>query len=372
MTSAAALSRRFVETFASRPRLWRAPGRINLIGEHVDYCGGPVMPGAIDRAVMVAAAPNGAGMLRVETPLGSATLSLDRFKRHGDWRDYVAGMAFALAEAGYDHVLQGHDLIIESTVPTGVGVSSSAALEVAVGLALGGGAVCGAGLALIAQRAENEFVGMPCGIMDQFASACGRAGNLMLLDCATLQTEQVPFPGTARLVVVDSGVAHSHATGAYRDRRADCEVAARTLGVGTLAEVEDDSLLSRLDGNPFRRARHVISEIGRTRRAKVALAAGDLHAVGQLMNESHASLSSDMAVSTREVDRLAQLAQTTPGVFGARMMGGGFGGSVIALVDAAAEPGVRDTLERQWSAETGRAATVFAASIGPGAGEIPS
>ena len=370
MTPAATLSRRFVEAFSGHPRLWQAPGRINLIGEHVDYCGGPVMPGAIDRSVTVGAAANNTGALRVHTPLGRATLPLDRFTANGDWRDYVAGMAFALAEAGHIEALQGHDLIIDSTVPVGVGVSSSAALEVAVGLALSDGGVSGAELARIAQRAENDFVGMPCGIMDQFASACGQAGHLLLLDCATLECEPVPFPEAARLVLIDSGVAHSHATGAYRDRRADCEAAAASLGVTLLAEVADPGALDSLSGNPLKRARHVLGEIRRTRQARDALIAGDLAGVGKLMNESHASLSHDMEVSTPEVDRLAGLAQSTHGVFGARMMGGGFGGSVIALVDAEAEAEVCAQLSAQWSHASGQDATVFSAAIGQGAGEI--
>jgi galactokinase len=365
-----AFADRFAVAFSAHYDIWRAPGRINLIGEHVDYCGGPVMPGAIEHATRVSVAPTGSRRLRVVTPFGSDEIVLDRFVKVGGWQDYVAGMAFALSDAGFEDALSGHDLIIESTVPTGVGVSSSAALEVAVGLALGSGKVDGINIAAIAQQAENTYVGMPCGIMDQVASACGRAGQLMLLDCATLQMTYLPFPANARLVLIDSGVEHSHATGSYRERREDCEAAARQLGVDALAQVESVSALTALSGNPLRRARHVVSEIARTGKAHEALLAGDLGTIGELMNQSHASLSHDMEVSTPEVDQLAALAQSTPGVFGARMMGGGFGGSVIALVGADIAAEVCAMLKASWSQATGKAVTAFEATIGAGAGQV--
>jgi galactokinase len=370
MSYARSLSRRFANAFETAPRLWRAPGRINLIGEHVDYCGGPVLPGAIDLAVTVACAPNTCGLLRVRTPFGQAQLRLDRFVRCGDWRDYVGGMAFALAEAGHHGALAGHDLIIESAVPTGIGISSSAAVEVAVGLALSVGEMTGARLAKIAQRAENHYVGMPCGIMDQFASACGRADHLMLLDCATLEVAHVPFPANAALVLIDSAVHHTLATSAYGDRRADCEAAAATLGVSQLAEIDDLAALTLLRGNRALRARHVISEMARTRSAVAALAAGNLAEVGDLMNQSHASLSQDMQVSTHQVDRLALCAQSTPGVHGARMMGGGFGGSVIALVDADRADEACARLTKDWGAQIRAPAKAFVTRIGDGAHEL--
>lgn len=324
---------RFEKAFGVRPRVFVGPGRINIIGEHVDYCGGMVMPAAIDRACYVAIAPNDLGVLRVQSDFGDATINLDSFCKHNDWRDYVAGMAFALREAG--ELVAGHDIIIQANVPVGAGVSSSAALEVAIGLALTGGRVCGPRLAQIAQRAENHFVGMNCGIMDQFASANGVAGHALLLDCSSLAFETLTVPSEACFLLVDSGVKHAHVGGGYASRRADCEAAAKTLGVGLLCEIHDIDKLVQLTGNPLKRARHVVSEIARTNAAVLALQHSDLVELGMLMNQSHLSLSQDMEVSTPEVDTLAQIAQATNGVYGARMMGGGFGGSVIALVDPA-------------------------------------
>jgi galactokinase len=325
------LSARFLEVFGTRPRVFCGPGRINIIGEHVDYCGGMVMPAAIDLACYVAIAPNELGLLRVHSAFGYGEISLDGFVKRGDWSDYVGGMAFALTEAGTR--ITGHDLIIESNVPVGAGVSSSAALEVAVGLALTRGDVSGPRLAQIAQRAENHFVGMKCGIMDQFASASGVAGHALLLDCASLECQTLAVPDDACFLLVDSGVKHAHVSGGYASRRADCEKAAAILGVNQLCDVDDIAMLAPLTGNPAKRARHVVSEIARTKAACQALAAGDVVQLGVLMNQSHASLSADMEVSTPEVDALAKIAQASAGVYGARMMGGGFGGSVIALVD---------------------------------------
>jgi galactokinase len=364
------LTTRFKDAFAKQPRLWRGPGRINLIGEHVDYCGGPVMPGAISQSIMVAAAPNGRGLLRVQTPFGSDTFGLDRFERRGGWQDYIAGMAFALARSGYGQALEGMDMIIESDLPAGIGVSSSAALEVVAGLALTHGACTGPRLAQIAQIAENDFAGMPCGIMDQFASANGKAGHLMLLDCATLAFEHLAVPDQARIVLIDSGVKHTHVGGEYAARRKDCEAAAAALDVGQLSDLDSLEALVGLGGNQLKRARHVVSEIGRTRKALIALAGTDLAAVGELLNQSHASLSADMEVSTPEVDQLAALAQAAPGVFGARMMGGGFGGSVIALVDAAACTEAETWLAARWTSITGRPTMSLTASLSDGAGEV--
>jgi galactokinase len=359
---------RFREAYGSTPRVFVGPGRINIIGEHVDYCGGMVMPAAIDRACYVAIAPNGLGVLRVHCDFGSADIGLDIFHKHADWRDYVAGTAFALIKAGES--IGGHDLMIASDVPIGAGVSSSAALEVAIGLALTGGRVQGPRLAQIAQRAENHFVGMKCGIMDQFASANGIADHALMLNCDSLAFEALPVPQAARFLLIDSGAKHAHVGGGYDSRRADCETAAANLGVSLLCEIDDQSALGVLTGNPLKRARHVVSEIARTKAARTALLANNMTALGALMNQSHHSLSVDMEVSTPEVDRLAAIAQATAGVYGARMMGGGFGGSVIALVDAAQVEDARDTIVSAYSTYLGRMPEAFIACLAAGGHEM--
>lgn len=359
---------RFKDAFGGTPRLFRAPGRINIIGEHVDYAGGKVMPAAIDFACWVAARPNGLDVLRVTGDLGQGELPLDHFVKQGDWRDYIAGVAFALRDAG--HVVQGYDLAIASDVPMGAGVSSSAALEVAVGLALSGGAVTGKDLALIAQAAENNYVGMACGIMDQFASACGVEGHAVMLDCATLAYQPIPLPTTACFLIIDSGVKHQHTSGGYASRRADCEAAAHTLGVALLAEVTDLSALDQLSGNPLKRARHVLTEIARTQKAEAALIKGNLTELGHLLNASHTSLSVDMEVSTPEVDRLTALAQATEGVYGARMMGGGFGGSIIALVQPDRAATALETILEAYSVYLGQRPGAFVVRAAAGAGEV--
>jgi galactokinase len=367
------LAARFREAFGATPRVFQAPGRLNIIGEHVDHCGGRVLPAAIDRRVFVAVAANGADHVEAITPFGRARLPLQGFTRHGDWRDHVAGMAQALIRAGFP--VKGADLLIESDVPVGAGVSSSAALAVGVGLALCAAAGLdppdGPRLALVAQAAENDFVGMPCGVMDQFASANGRADSALALDCATLAFEAVPVPPRARFILIDSGVKHVHAEGGYAGRRADCEEAARRMAVARLADLPADApLTSRLTGGPLKRARHVLGEIARVDRAITALLAGDLVTLGALMNASHESLSRDMEVSTPEVDHLAGVAQATPGVFGARMMGGGFGGAVIALADAEHAEAAMAAIVAAHGAWLGRPTTAFVATASSGAGEI--
>jgi galactokinase len=362
------LKSQFQDAFGATPRIFVGPGRINIIGEHVDYCGGMVMPAAINLACYVAAKPNGLNGLRVKSAFGTADIALETFTKQGDWRDYVAGMAFALKDEGIEII--GHDLVIESDVPIGAGVSSSAALEVAIGLALTGGDVSGPRLAKIAQRAENYYVGMNCGIMDQFASANGLAEHALLLDCESLEFEALKLPPEACFLLVDSGVKHAHVGGGYASRRENCETAAATLGVKLLCEIDDVESLTSLSGLPLKRARHVVSEIARTKAARLALGRSDLVTLGALMNQSHQSLSSDMEVSTPEVDELARIAQTTKGVYGARMMGGGFGGSVIALADPSHVAAAQAHIVATYGASLGRTPDSFIARLAQGAHEI--
>jgi len=364
----------FERRFGAAPRLFQAPGRINIIGEHVDYAGGLVLPAAIDRHVVVAARPNGSLRLNVASGAkgAEATVDLGALAPSGGWIDYVAGVAQVLGAAGI--AVTGADLWIESDVPIGAGLSSSAALEVATAsalLALAGANSDGVQIAQWAQAAENDFVGAPCGIMDQFAAANGVAGAALLLDCATLAAEPIPLPDSARFLIVDTATSHAHAEGEYRRRREECEVAARLLGVGQLAAVTDlAAALARLPESLARRCRHVVTEIARVRDAVEALRRRDLLAVGRLLDQSHASLRDDMQVSTDAVDRLVALAQATPGVLGARMMGGGFGGSIIALADAARADAALAAVRDRFAAVIGKPAAGFLCRAVAGAGEV--
>ncbi len=372
--SDAGLAGRFAARFGAASRLFRAPGRINIIGEHVDYCDGLVLPAAIDRWCQVAAAPNAGATLRVAAiDLGAeTTLDIGTLTPRGDWSDYIAGVAQVLRRDGI--ALPGADLMVTSDVPIGTGVSSSAALEVAVLLALlalaGVNNVPRVQLARWAQAAENDFVGMPCGIMDQFASIHGVAGHALRLDCRSLGFGPVALPAGVAFVLVDSMQRHALVDGGYAERRADCEAAAAALGCSlrdvTLAQLEAAALPER----PTRRARHVVSEIARVDAAVAALAAGDAVALGRLIDASHASLSADMAVSTPALDTLTACARRVPGVYGARMMGGGFGGSVLALVDAGLAGAAQDAIVAAYAAATGVNANAMLVRAGDGAGEV--
>jgi galactokinase len=372
----AALSDRFLARFDVRPRVFQAPGRINIIGEHTDYCEGLAMPAAIDRRCIVAAAPNDLDALRIVALNTNKTARRDwrDLRPVGDWSDYVAGVWRELRLAGTP--IAGADLMIDGDVPIGAGVSSSAALEVAVAsalLAISGRSAESGAVARWCQSAENAFVGMPCGIMDQFASASGQAGCALLLDCRTVTANAIALPASAAFILVDSQARHALVSGEYAERRADCEAAAAALGVAALRDVDLDALRrgqSKLTPRQARRARHVVTEIERVRQAADALAREDLPGLGELMNRSHASLRDDMEVSVPEVDLLAEIAQETPGVHGARLMGGGFGGGIIALADAEAAPSALAAIQRACEARTGTSPPGFVCSAVGGAGEV--
>lgn len=362
-----------MDRFCTEPRIFQAPGRLNIIGEHIDYCGGRVLPAAIDRRVYVAVAPNNSQRLDVATTLGAAQIGLDAFIPCADWRDHIAGAAFALRDAGIE--VRGADLSIGGDLPIGSGVSSSAALAVATLLAL-----CAASealppdrraLARIAQSSENRYVGTPSGIMDPFAILHGRRDHALHLDCNTLDYAAIRVPSAARFLLIDSGVKHTLVDGEYAARRADCETAARMLRVPALAQALDlQPVATLLEGRVQRRARHVLTETARVASAAEALRTGDLARLGTLMNVSHDSLRDDMEVSTPEVDMLASVARRTHGVHGARIMGGGFGGAVVALSDASvADQALRQIVAR-YSSWLGRPVRGFVASICGGAGEI--
>jgi galactokinase len=314
-----------------------APGRVNLIGEHTDYNDGFVLPAAIDRYTTVAVEPRDDRRLRVESLGETDDVSLDELERTGTWRDYVRGVARLVAPA------KGATLRIESTVPRGAGLSSSAALEVAVGRALDA-ELPGEELAQLCRRAENEFVGVPTGIMDQFASALSRAGHALLLDCRDLSYRHIPLPEEVAIVVCDSRLERRLASSGYAARRRACEEAASLLGVAALR----DATLAQVETLPHdlrRRARHVVSENERTLAAADALEHGDMRAVGELMLESHLSMRDDFEIVPAEVDALAVAVRDVDGCRGARMTGGGFGGCVVALVEHEAVGAIRRVAE---------------------------
>ena len=336
------IRREFEERFQTPPALVvRAPGRVNLIGEHTDYNDGFVLPLAIDRAVWIALRPRADRQVLAHSLdfAGSMTFALDKLTRAEEgWAEYVKGVAWALQEAG--HRLHGWEGVIAGDVPVGAGLSSSAALELAVARAFAAASELpwdAATMALLGQRAENEWVGVRCGIMDQMISAAGRAGHALLIDCRSLHTEAVPFPPGTTVVVLDTGTRRGLVDSAYNERRRQCESAARTFGVSALRDVSSacfEAECGRLDEITRRRARHVVTENERTLQAADAMRRGDAVAVGRLMNTSHASLRDDFAVSSRELDVMVECGRAHPACLGIRMTGAGFGGCAVALVQS--------------------------------------
>jgi galactokinase len=369
-----------------------APGRVNLIGEHTDYNDGFVLPMAIDRHVVVAFAPRADRVLRAYSaePLETREMSLEtlerraagqtgRWGKRGGWFGYVVGVAWAMMSAG--HRLTGADLAIASDLPIGAGLSSSAALEIAIARAL---AVASdvpwdpIAFARLAQRAEHEFAGVACGIMDQLTVAAAHEDSALLIDCRSLATRDVPIPETARLVVFDSGVRRDLASSAYNDRRAACArvvTAARWrhAWVHALRDV-DDALLAEiapsLDPVDVRRAAHVVAENQRPAALADALRTSDLAKAGRLMMHSHASLRDLYEVSLPELDTLVDLAVAEPGCTGARLTGAGFGGCVIALVEEGSVERVMSSVEAGYEEKTGRATTAFQCRAAGGASVI--
>ncbi len=352
---------RFAAVYHREPEAaWRSPGRVNLIGEHTDYNDGFVLPLALTSGTRVDAARRDDRVLRVasvqrrDEPIDIALDGLEPGIVDG-WAAYVAGTAWALAERGIG--VPGADLLVDGTVPRGAGLSSSASLECATAgalLELVGVDLPLRDVALLAQHAENDFVGMPCGVMDQFASTHARAGHLLLLDTRSLEVRHIPFDlardGLA-LLVVDTRAPHRLVDGEYHARRASCEEAARLLGVPALRDVVDlGSALSALDDDVLRRrVRHVVTENGRVLDVVALLESGDVRAIGPLMTASHVSLRDDYEVSCRELDLVVDTALAA-GALGARMTGGGFGGSAIALVEASAVEHVRDRVTASFAA----------------------
>ncbi|MGH3497462.1 MAG: galactokinase [Nocardioidaceae bacterium] len=357
------------------PGRWQAPGRVNLIGEHLDYNGGPVLPIAINRRTVVTVARSGSTRVSARTR-GDVDCVFDVTVRPGEvegWGAYVAGVVWSLGDAG--HQVPGLDIDVESDVPIGAGLSSSAALECSVAVAIrdfAGLRVDDVALALLAQRAENDFVGVPSGSMDQLASMTGRRGHAVLIDTATSGVQGVPAgwsdDGLA-LVVVDTRARHSLGDGQYAARRAQCEDAARHLGVQWLADADLDAAERLDDPTLVRRARHVVTETARVRAAVDALAAGDWLRLGRLFLDSHASMRDDFQISCPELDT-AVAAAVRAGALGARMTGGGFGGSAIALAPVARVEAIEDACCTAFRRARFRAPHVFVVEPADGASPV--
>ncbi len=347
MTTINELSAAFSARFGGVPRIFRAPGRVNLIGEHTDYNQGLAMPAAIDLAVWAAVGPREDRVIAVHSVNLDETreIDLDRIRHtpRGEWIDYVHGVALGLEHRGAR--IRGANLLVCSDLPLGAGLSSSAALEVSSALALADIAGVSIGpteLALLCQAAENDFVGARCGVMDQFIACHGRAGHAMRLDCRDLSYRFAPLPEGVRLVLANTMVQHDLTAGKYNRRRAECEQALERLrrvetGLRSLRDVTMevlDEARETLSRTQYRRVRHVVTENARVLEAERVLDSGDAAGLGALLSASHASLRNDYDVSCHELNVMAELAEGAPGVHGARMMGGGFGGCVIAVVDA--------------------------------------
>ena len=353
----------------------RAPGRVNLIGDHTDYNDGFVLPMAIDRAVWIALRPRGDGRVSVHSLDFNETVGFDtangKRPAGGGWSEYLRGVAWALRETGLP--VCGWDGVVAGDVPVGAGLSSSAALELAAARAFAG--TCGlawepSAMARLAQRAENEWVGVNCGIMDQLISASGTAGHALLIDCRTLEMQPVPLPAGAAVVVLDTATRRGLVNSAYNERRGQCEAAAAFFGVRALRDVTPEAFAARgsaLDPLIRRRARHVITENVRTRAAAEALARGEVRTLGRLMTASHASLRDDFEVSRRELDAMVTLALGHEGCYGARMTGAGFGGCAVALVVGATASDFARRVARQYEAETGLRPSLYVCSASHGA-----
>jgi galactokinase len=378
----------FNEKFKYPPAyIVRAPGRVNLLGEHVDYNDGFVLPAAIDRATYIAFSPASSDQNSVIAfDFGEQAVFLQEnleSKSQFDgtplpgWAKYPAGVAWALSEN--NRVIKGMDAVFSSDIPRGAGLSSSASVELAFATAwkkLGGWKATPMELALLSQRAENKYVGVNCGIMDQFASACGEKDRLLLLDCRSLEYKSLPLPDSVVIVIADTTVRHTHTTSAYNDRRAACEQAAQILkqDLPDIKALRDVSIADlnrfsmKLPAEVEMRARHVVEEIDRTNRAVKLLDSGDIEGFGQLMNACHVSLRDLYQVSCPELDIMVTAAQSLDGCYGARLTGGGFGGCTVNLVSHDMAELFTKSLSAKYEADTGLHPEIYTCRASPGAG----
>lgn len=383
------VTRAYEKKFGKKPEhLAFAPGRVNLLGEHVDYNDGFVLPAAINLATWVAFSPSGTDsstLVALDLNNDETTFDLKGVPDKKDiagtplseWGRYPAGMAWALNEKGL--AVRGMNAVFSSDVPRGASLSSSASVEMAYGKAwqqLGGWTIPPMQLALIGQRAENAYVGMNCGIMDQFASACGEKDRLLLLDCRSLEYRSLPLPDDVAIVIADTTVRRTLVSSAYNKRRESCEEAVRLLKtkIPSLTSLRDISVeeYNKLSGilppETENRARHVVNEIARTSRSIPLLEAGDVEAFGKLMNECHASLRDLYEVSGPELDLMACLAQSIHGCLGARQTGGGFAGCTVNLVRKENTEEFTKSLSKQYEEKTGLHPAVYICEASSGAG----
>jgi galactokinase len=381
---ASQVAQQFAQTYGRHPRwIVAAPGRVNVIGEHTDYNDGFVLPMAIERYAVMAAdrSTDGKGIIQIRDASGVAPVLIDLCApiRPGTpkWGNYPRGVVAGLLATGINP--GGLDVLLNSTVPLGGGLSSSAALEVCTATLLE--VVSGKKLepvhkALICQKAEHDFAGVPCGIMDQFISVMGRENHLLLLDCRSRKTELVPMDDPAiQLLIANTNVKHELVNGEYASRRAQCEAAAKILGVASLRDATSaaaavERARGKMDDVVFRRARHVIGEIERTLHAAKEIRASNWTAAGKLMYESHESLRDDYEVSCKELDAMVEIAKSIGikgGMFGCRMTGGGFGGCTVALVKRDAVPEITKRMADDYKTKTGIDATIFVSRPAGGA-----
>ncbi len=373
----------FERVFEARPRIFRAPGRVNLIGEHTDYNEGFVMPAAVAFSTFVAIAPRSDRKLLIHSEefSGNFEFDIDHLPecKTGSWCDYVLGVARVLQQLGVK--LSGANLLVHGEVPIGAGLSSSAALEVASALALislDRADIPLSDVAKLCRRAENEFVGARVGIMDQFIACHGKKGHALLLDCRSLEFKFAPIPAGLQLVVCNTKVKHDLATGAYNKRREECEEGVRHFAkwdpaVRALRDVSIE-LLDRhtkdLPATIAKRCTHVIRENQRTLDAARALQENDLSRIGQLMSDSHRSLRDLYEVSCRELDAMVDAAEGLPGFIGGRMTGGGFGGCTVNLVQTDHAPDFADQVARRYQKATGIEPQIYLCSAEDGAQEL--
>jgi galactokinase len=385
MTRRSTIAERFRARFGGTPHIYRAPGRVNLIGEHTDYNDGFAMPAAIEFYCWVAASAREDRKLSIYSEEFSAAAEADLASGVSQpsktWSDYPVGVALQLEQAGFR--LRGANLLIESEVPIGAGLSSSAAIEVATALALAEQSGCSPDrvqLAQLCQRAENEFVGARVGIMDQFVSLHGQKDHALMLDCRALSFESLLIPDSVKLVISNTMVKHELASSEYNRRRADCEEAVRRLagvlpGIRALRDVSLEQLEQHRGTLPdaiYKRALHIVTENARVLDSAEALRTGDIVRFGKRMAESHCSLRDVYEVSCRELDLMVDLAYQQKGVYGARMTGGGFGGATINLVEAPHAGEFKEKMAKSYQRETGLVPQIYICKPAEGAGPFAS
>jgi galactokinase len=374
------LGQKFAGMFGGQPAVFSAPGRVNLIGEHTDYNDGFVMPSAIGLRTDVAISLASEGKLRIHSQDFPQSFEFDSNnlpqRATGAWCDYVLGIAVALQKSG--QTPGAANIFVQSEIPIGAGLSSSAAIEVASALALlslNRETLPLEDVAKLCQRTENTFIGARVGIMDQFVSCLGKAGHVLFLDCRSLDFEFIPIPGTVKLVICNTMVKHQHAGGEYNRRREECEEGVRIFAkwypeIRALRDLSVAQLMQHSQDVPpiiYKRCEHVVEENQRVRDAAGCLHAGDLNAFGQLMRESHRSLRDLYEVSCRELDIMAEAAEGLPGCYGGRMTGGGFGGCTINLVEATEAELFADEISARYQRTVGIKPAVYICSAADGA-----